>query len=211
VAALSTFASDLLEEAKRFLEMADEASKAKSGGENAFLHASLLLGFAAFEAHVNAIAFLARPDLNPHERGLLAEHAVELKDGEFQESSMLKIQRLEDRLLFLCRRFSNTAIDRAAPYWSEFMDAANLRNRLTHPKAEPPAIKEKAVRRAFIAIIDLLNFAHTSIYKKSCRHTIAVSLRSLTSNGNRVGSRGSSRLDELAAHRSATIRWPAKL
>jgi hypothetical protein len=168
MAAISAFASDLLEEAKRFLEKAAEAAKAKSEGKDAFLHASLMIGFAAFEAHVNAIAddFLARGDLNPHERGLLDEHAVELNDGEFQEKTLLKIQRLEDRLLFLCRRFSNSPIDRTASYWGEFVDAARLRNKLTHPKAEPPAIGENAVRRALNSIIELLNFAYTSIYKK---------------------------------------------
>jgi hypothetical protein len=99
-----------------------------------------MLGFAAFEAHVNAIAddFLTREDLNPHERGLLAEHAVELVDGEFQEKASLRIQRLEDRLLFLCRRFSKTPIDLTASPWGEFIEATDLRNKLTHPKAEPP-------------------------------------------------------------------------
>jgi len=168
MATLSTFASDLLEEAKRFLEKAREAAKVKSDGKDALLHASLMLGFAAFEAHVNAIAddFLARGDLNPHERGLLAEHAVELNHGEFQEKEQLKIQRLEDRVLFLCRRFSKSPIDRNASYWGAFMDAARLRNKLIHPKAEPPAIGESAVERALSAIIELLNFMYVSIYKK---------------------------------------------
>jgi hypothetical protein len=166
MAALSTFAADLLEEAKRFLEKAIAA--APSDEKKAFLHGALLLGFAAFEAHVNAIAddFLARPDLDPYERGLLAEHAVELIDGEFQEMKSLKMQRLEDRVLFLCRRFSKTPIDRRAFYWSDFGEAAQLRNRLTHPKAEPPTIGENAVKRALNAIIELLNVMYTNIYKR---------------------------------------------
>jgi hypothetical protein len=120
------------------------------------------LGSAAFEAHVNAIAddFLAREDLDPHERALLAEHAVELNDGEFQEKALLKIQRLEDRVLFLCRRFSKSPIDRAASYWSEFIEAARLRKKLIHSKADPPTIGENAVKRALSAIIELLNFMY---------------------------------------------------
>src|SRR5689334_3330268 len=108
MAALSSFASDLLEEAKRFLEKAgatpDEPTK------KAYLHAALMVGFAAFEAHLNAISddFLSRGDLGAHERGLLAEHVVDLVDGEFQEKNVLKMQRLEDRVQFLCRRFSKT-------------------------------------------------------------------------------------------------------
>lgn len=166
MAALSSFASELLEEAKRFLEKATEASDAE--GRKAFLHAALMLGFAAFEAHVNAIAddFLSRKDLDPHERGVLAEHAVELSDGEFKERNLLKIQRLEDRVLFLCRRFSKTPIERSATYWSEFVEAARLRNSLTHPKAEPPTVSEAAVNRALTALVELTNFMFMAIYKK---------------------------------------------
>jgi len=127
-----------------------------------------MVGFASFEAHVNAIAadFLSRDDLDPHERGLLAEHVVDLVDGEFQEKIALKIQRLEDRVQFLCRRFSNTKVDRTQSYWSEFVAATKLRNELTHPKAEPPNISEAAVTKALKAIIELLNFVFKAVYKK---------------------------------------------
>jgi hypothetical protein len=166
MATLSTFASDLLEEAKRFLEKASESKQPEA--KRAFLHGALMLGFAGFEAHVNAIAddFLSRSDLTAHERGLLAEHVVEMIDGEFRENNRLKMQRLEDRVQFLCRRYSKTPIDRTASYWGEFVDAARLRNNLTHPKGDPPAIGESAVKRALKAIIELLNFLYKSIYKK---------------------------------------------
>lgn len=167
MAALSTFGADLIEEAKRFLEKASESTD--SGGKTAFLHAALMLGFAGFEAHVNAIAddFLSRGDLNPHERGVLAEHVVELNpDGEFKEKNALKIHRLEERVIFLCRRFSKSAINRQESYWSDFVEAARLRNSLTHPKADPPTIGESAVKRALNAIIELLNYMFVSIYKK---------------------------------------------
>ncbi|MGF7181471.1 hypothetical protein [Tunturiibacter psychrotolerans] len=166
MAALSSFGSDLLEEAKHFLEMARGAKD--SDGRKAFLHAALMLGFAAFEAHLNAIAddFLSRADLSPHERGLLAEQAVDLVDGEYKAKNVLKIHRIEDRVLFLCRRFSTSRVDRKAPYWSNFLEASHLRNRLTHPKSELPVIGDRAVERALHAIIELLNFMYTSIYKK---------------------------------------------
>lgn len=166
MAALDAFASTLLEEAKYFLEKAVQAENDEAN--KAYLHSALLLDFAAFEAHVNAIAddFLARGDLQPHERGLLAEHVVELIDGEFREKNALKIQRIEDRVLFLCRRFSNKPIDRQASYWSDFVEAARLRNSLTHPKSDPPSVGEKAVRRALSSVIELLNVMYFSIYKK---------------------------------------------
>ena len=127
-----------------------------------------MLGFAAFEAHVNAISedFLSRGDLDPHERGLLAEHAVQLVDGEFKEKDSLKIQRLEDRILFLCRRFSNMPVDRKATYWSGLQEAGRLRHDLTHPKADPPTVGESAVKRSLTALIDLLNHMYRGIYKK---------------------------------------------
>lgn len=164
--ALDSFATTLLEEAKRFLERAADFQDPE--GKRAFLHATLMLGFAAFEAHVNAIAddFLVVDSLQPHERGLLAEQAVELsQDGEFKVKKLLKIHRLEDRVLFLCRRFSKSPIDRSAAYWAQFGEAARLRNSLTHAKSELPAINESAVRRALNSIIELLNVMYLSIYK----------------------------------------------
>src|ERR1035438_8709687 len=130
-----------------------------SEAKRAFIHAALLLGFASFEAHVNAIAddFLATSDLDPHERGLLPEHVVELADGEFKERPSLKIQRLEDRVLFLGKRFSKTPIDRAASYWGDFAEATRLRNNLTHPKSTTIIIGEAAAKRSLMAIIELLN------------------------------------------------------
>ncbi len=166
MAALSSFAEELLEEAKRFLEKAQ--ASADQPTKKAYIHAALMVGFAAFEAHVNAIAddFLSRPDLDPHERGLLAERLVELVDGEFKEKATLKIQRLDDRVQFLCRRFSKTKLDRSASYWSEFVAATKLRNELTHPKSDAPNISEAAVAKALKAIIELLNFVFNAVYKK---------------------------------------------
>lgn len=165
--ALSDFAAELLEEAKRFLEKSAESADAD--GKKAFLHAAVLVGFAAFEAHVNAIAddFLTRPELAPHERGLLAEAQVDLVDGQFSvKEDILKIQRLDDRVLFLCRRFSGTPIERKASYWGEFNEATRLRNKLTHPKGGHLNVTEAEVERAIRALIELLNVMYLAIYKK---------------------------------------------
>lgn len=166
MAELSAFASQLLEESKHFLEKA--GSTTDSDSKQAYTHAALMVGFAAFEAHVNAMAddFLSRADLTPHERGFLGEHAVEIIDGEFREKNVLKIQRVEDRVLFLCRRFSKKPVDRGAAYWSNFVEATRLRNSLTHPKAGMSAIGEVSVKRALTAIVEMLNFMFMSIYKK---------------------------------------------
>ena len=166
MAALPKFASTLLEEAKRFVEKATEAKDPDT--KLAYLHAGLLVGFAAFEAHVNAICddFLSREELSAHERGVLAEHSVKLVDGAFQEQDMLQIQRLEDRILFLCRRFSSKPIDRAASYWSDFKNAAKLRNILTHPKSDASEVTVDGVTQAITAIVELLNVMYKSVYGK---------------------------------------------
>src|SRR5215469_9476066 len=135
MAEIDVFGRQLWEEAKAFLEKARKT--AESPTKQAYLHASLNLGFCSFEAHLNAIAsdFLMLQDLTPHERSILAEQKVELVNGEFRISSGIQIYRMEDRLMFLCHRFSSKGpIDRTAVYWGNFKQALELRNSLTHPK-----------------------------------------------------------------------------
>src|SRR4030042_1496324 len=51
---IDIFASELFEEAKRFLEKAREDENKE--GQKAYLHAALLLGMSSLEAHINAIS-----------------------------------------------------------------------------------------------------------------------------------------------------------
>ena len=64
---IDTFASLLLEESKRFLELASDASHDE--GVTANLHASMVLAFCALEAHVNAVSdeMAFRKGLTAHE------------------------------------------------------------------------------------------------------------------------------------------------
>jgi hypothetical protein len=73
VSDIDQFASLLLDEAKRFLEKSQESQN--DAATNANLHAALMLGFSALEAHTNAIGddFVLRQDLTPHDRGVLEE------------------------------------------------------------------------------------------------------------------------------------------
>ena len=67
MADIDEFAQMVFEEAKRFLEKA--AMEGANAAQSAYLHAALLLGFSALEAHVNAVCeeLAALPDLSPHE------------------------------------------------------------------------------------------------------------------------------------------------
>jgi hypothetical protein len=166
VADIDSFATQLLEEAKGFLEKARTTSV--STAKVAYLHAALNLGFCAVEAHVNAIAeeFLTLSDLSSHEASILAEKKVELENGEFRLTERLQIYRLEDRLLFLCHRFSKKPpLDRRAAYWSQFKDALALRNGLTHPKT-PALVSESSVELALTSILQVLDTMYMRIYRK---------------------------------------------
>jgi hypothetical protein len=161
---MDEFAELLLEEAKRFLEKANETSDASA--KSAFIHASLMLGFCALEAHVNSVCdeLAPRPEFTVHERALLLEQDVKLENGEFK-SGGLRIARLEDRILFLHQRMSGTALDKATSVWSDLTAATKLRNQLTHPKAAPN-ISIEDVSRALGAIIGIIDVVYRAVYAR---------------------------------------------
>lgn len=161
---IDEFASQLLEESKRFLELAKE----RTGKETApFLHASLLLAFCALEAHTNAVSdeFVERPDVSPHVAAVLRERDLRLEDGAFViDKKRLKIYRLEDRLLVLHRLGPKPDLDGA---WRAALGSAiELRNRLTHPKAAVADVNTVSVTRALQAVIDTLDALYLAVYKK---------------------------------------------
>jgi hypothetical protein len=177
LSAIDDFASSLLEEAKRFLEKANAASD--NDAKTAYLHAALMLGFCALEAHINATAdeFAGRPELSVHERAILLEQDVRFHQGEFKVSDNLRMVSIQDRMLFLHLKFGGKALDRSAVWWSELSNALTLRNKLTHPK-EVPIIGVDDVRRALRAIIEAIDVLFRAIY----RRPFPVANRGLDSN-----------------------------
>lgn len=162
---IDDFASRLLEESKRFLELA--ASDESGDGKTAHLHAAILTGFCALEAHVNAIAdeFLHSESLSVHETALMSERKVRLQNGEFKISESLEMVRLEDRIQFLHARFSGKPLDRQSTWWSELGAATKRRNNLIHPKAAAP-LSQREVELSVQAIVDTINALYQSIYGK---------------------------------------------
>ncbi len=161
---IDSFARLLFEEAKRFLEKGRESHE---DGRTAYLHAAINLGFSALEAHMNAIAdeLLLRKDNSLLDESILSERDLKLNNGRFELTGQ-KIYRLQDRLEFLCRRYSNAPIDKNAVYWSHLKEAINLRNHLTHPKNDPPQIGVDSAEKALTAILKMLDELFTRIYKK---------------------------------------------
>ena len=112
------FANDLLEEAKRFLEKAGDSSDPSA--KMASLHAALMLSFCALEAHINAIGddLSTQTSLSVHEKGILLERDVRLKEGDFRISNSSRMSKLEDRIELLYAKFSGTPLDRSMTSWS---------------------------------------------------------------------------------------------
>lgn len=164
MADIDEFASSLFEEAKRFLEKAnddvDDTSRA------AHLHASLMLAFCSLEAHINAICeeFAMRTELSPHVRGVLMEKEVKLENGDFCFGGF-RMYRLEDRILFLHKQFSGKSLDRSMPLWGQLTSAIAIRNRLTHPKDVQPLTIEQ-VKGAVLATMGIIDMLYRAIYKK---------------------------------------------
>lgn len=161
---IDAFASSLLEEAKRFLELAKDAREDEA--QAAFLHAALMIGFCAFEAHINAIGdeLAVGPNLSPHDIGILKEFDVQLNNGRFEVVERLKMYRLEDRVCFLFARFSEP-VNKLDIWWSRFRTANTLRNELTHPK-DVPSINVSGVQDAIEALIDTTDRIYKAVYKK---------------------------------------------
>lgn len=164
MAEIDQFASGLLEEAKRFLELAE--GHRDTAGKDAYLHAALMVGFCSLEAHVNAVAeeLAERKGLSVHDKSILMEFEVKLQDGEFEEGKS-RFQRLEDRLMFLHRRFGRSTFDTAVAVPPQLKTATKVRNRLTHPKGVT-AVSNTDVKRALEAIIAAIDALYRSVYRK---------------------------------------------
>jgi hypothetical protein len=161
---VDAFATQLLEEAKRFLEKAMDSS---GDDKQPYLHAALLLGFASLEAHINSIAddFLVRDDITPLDRSILGEREIQLDGGEWTVSEKLKIFRLEDRIEFLYRRFSLRPLERESSEWSAIKSGLHIRNKITHPKGTE-LIRDIQVKQALEGVIGILDSLYQAVYKK---------------------------------------------
>lgn len=162
---IDNFARQLLEEAKRFLEIAKVETK--SDGKNAYLHAALLLAVSSVEAHINAIADekLMMQDLEILEKSILAEKEYTFSDGKFELTEKLKMYRLVERIEFIYYRFTNTKINKAElDWWSPLLDAINKRNSIVHAK-DKLELSHRDVKKAILSILEFLNFLYNSLYK----------------------------------------------
>jgi hypothetical protein len=165
--AIDIFATELFEEAKRFLEKAKECGD--TAGRIPFLHAALLVGISSLEAHINAIAqeMSARSGLDITDHSILSEKELVFDKGEFELTNRLKMYHLPDRILFISKRFglSGKKLETNADWWSKLHQAIDERNSLIHPK-ESHTINYDQVESAFEGILGTLDALYMVLYNQ---------------------------------------------
>lgn len=162
------YCDNLLDEAKRFLEIADEKQKRDTSDYiEPFLRSSLLLGFSSLEAFIHGIAddFKDSKALTLHEKAFLNEKEVRFKDGEFVISDSIKITRLTERIEFICQKFKPSSINKNAVWWTRLKDGIHKRNSIVHPKNHEKLTID-SVKAILSAIIDCIDIVFLSVYKK---------------------------------------------
>lgn len=159
------FARQLLEESKFALEQANAADSDTKA--DFFLHSSVLLVFAALEAHLNSIAadFEDEPKLSVWERSIFFEKEVRLKNGQYELQDATKFYRLHERIEFIYRCFNKKPIDKNSSAWTRFREGQELRNSITHPREEASVSVESA-GRVIEAILELLDQLYRTVYKR---------------------------------------------
>lgn len=162
---IDKFASLLLEEAKRFLELANEAGDDE--GMDANLHASMVLAFCALEAHINAVSdeMALQKGLTAHEKSILLEREVKLENGQYKLKGALKMHRLEDRILFLFARFTKSTLDKDTPWWGKLKTSLKFRNQISHPK-DVTKLTKQDVSTSIQAILDCLDALYQAVYSR---------------------------------------------
>jgi hypothetical protein len=153
------FSIRLLEEAKRFLEKAEEAKEPEP-----YWHAALIIAFCSLESHLNAIADeLADWDVSVLDQSVLLEREIRLDAGAWNLGDS-RIFRTEDRIKFVMLRFGQV---RAAdyPWWSDLLEGTKARNGLVHPRSTV-VVNQALVSRYMKAIVDGLNDIYLAVFKK---------------------------------------------
>jgi hypothetical protein len=162
-----SYCLELLEESKRFLEIAIENNK--SGNVDSikpFLRSSILLAHSSLEAYVNNICleFETSKALTLHEKAFLLEKEITFANGVFSISERLKMTRLIERIELICTKFKRP-IDRKSSWWSQLKEGIEYRNSIVHPK-ESKEISIEITKRSIQSIIQCIDALFLAVYKR---------------------------------------------
>jgi hypothetical protein len=159
------YSDDLLEQSKRFLEIAKRYTDQEA--INAYLNAALLISISSLEASVNSLIddFSKSENFSLLEKSFLNEKELDFKNGVFILSNRLKMSRLTERIELLIRKFSTNLKYKQETWWSLLCSGILLRNEIVHPKKDK-LLKVEDVERTILSVIQCINFLFQIIYKK---------------------------------------------
>ena len=156
----------LLDEAKRFLEIASEKYKIDQNNNVVpYLRASLLISFSSLEAIVFGVSddFVDSTALSLHEKAFLDEKEIILKNGDFEISDRLKMTRLTDRIEFLMQKFKPNSLNKNDAWWPQLNEGIRKRNSIVHPR-ENEKLTIENVRIYIYAIIQCIDAIYRAVY-----------------------------------------------
>jgi hypothetical protein len=160
------FSVQLLDEAKGFLEKAEELDDAGEVAlRDAYLHASLVVGFSALESHINGLAaeLAPREGWDILEQSILLEKTVKFNKGQWTLGET-QFFRLEDRLEFLFVSHGDPEF-KAASWWSVLHEGIITRNKFVHPK-DTVECSVSQLKRYLDSIMEALNSLYMAIFKR---------------------------------------------
>ena len=158
--------------------MLDYAIHAPEGPHrDMYLHAAIMLGFAALEAQLSCIGDeLADVDkYSTLDRSVLLQRSLRLEGGTFALTKELRLYPMTERLLFCLRHLPFGSATCSPAWWPDFTNGVEIRNRLTHPKA----LVQVSVRNAQQTLKALLS-ALDALYRAAYKTSFPESRRGLT-------------------------------
>ena len=142
------FVQHLFDDAKFFLKTARFFEPRDKHKSRTFVRASVIAAFTALESMVNVYCHILAKDedLELHELSFLLDQKLELADEGYFVVHGQRLNRLEDKIIFLRWKLLGVALDKAGPVWGQLQSARKLRNEIVHPKIEtvsqtPPALR----------------------------------------------------------------------
>jgi hypothetical protein len=159
------FCSDLLEQAKRYLEKIRADKNACH--QNAYKNACLLLTVCALEAYINGISdeITLAPNFPILLKGTLLEKEVKLVKGDFKLTENLKMSRLTEKIEILYKRHKRKVLNDQENWWLVLQSGIDIRNKLTHPK-EKLDLSEEFLKKVLKSVIDCISCLYLCIYKR---------------------------------------------
>ena len=172
---LDKFVKDLINDSKYFLDKAKEIIDKKN--KLRYIKAVITTIWSALEGWINCVSsdFVLLPEtkLQLHEKAFLLEKKFELtKRGEFKITEQDQYNSIEDKILFLLKRFGNYEINKNSKLWNDFKITKKLRDALVHPKSERIETKNLTIKNAEISIdsvIEILKLLTVKIYRRNLK------------------------------------------